>query len=279
MRVLTSDVPKPGSGLPVATSSRIRSPEHIQRIYDEVFDTIVGVAKTKAREAWLRNGRPLADFERVFSDEGIAASDTNGCRARQYPMTLSVSGLMTAANPGRTDVPPLTVERVQSNAVNAVAEILRMTASMQGSGQWFVLDIAREAGATRKVARQDIGTGLDTVEGVGAQRAIAPGSNIGAIGEKVTADRIVPEEEEVLRYIVTVIDVTGREDTDHAGRPIIKVNVQQPAANNDAINRLADILGARQPAQADLDAATRAVLEQLPADLRTKVGQVLAKKA
>ena len=288
MRILTADIP-PSMPSSLAAGAPIMSPQQAEEVMDDILDKLKERDRVLARSAWLALGKSGKDFDALFDEKNIEAGDAKGHRIRTIPHRMSPTDLMAAAHPSRPELPALNVTLLRSNMVEAIKQSKEMATNQQSNGQWFVWDIAKVTGATVKVKNHAVGTATERTEGVLAQRVIAPGSEM---DEPMKADVITEVAVPVITYVVKVIDVTGREDTDHAGRPIVKIVQSDKSA--EAIEKLAAVLaGQRAPASAtpaasaapltdterqriEDDAAAK-VLADIPPSLRAQVEQALAR--
>lgn len=287
MRVLTVDIP--ASTMPLSGGDRLSSPKQIEDICDEVIQRVEKKAREDAKAALRRLGKSDTDFKALFGQQVIdSGAAPAGYRVKTVTMTRDVMNDLAAANPSNPEIPALTVQILRNNIANGVRQFRDLVSAAQGNGQWFLWGVNKIADAKHTVQIQNVGTAMDSVEGLRAQRVVAPDS---ASDEAQLSDTVVPQYRNVLRYDLMFIDITGRVDVDHNQKPISTAPTQDAGAA--AIDRLAAILGGKPEAEpaategAPMHHRTRekvereareALLASLPQDLRKQAEAVLAAK-
>lgn len=195
----------------------------------------------------------------MFADGPRAARKYPPYRVVEFAVVYPIDQILQAAHPSDPKVPALTREQIRANVLRSVGEWEGQARARQGNGRWFLWTVIRIEHATVKSSEQ-IPSGKGTfMDGVNAQRVYGTASGAEMMDESPTQDMVREVRKPAIEYKLLYIDVSGRRTETMDGKAV----QQGPATDgNDALNRLANIIGAAigKPTDAPAPAEVRAAV-------------------
>lgn len=240
MNVVTAEIP---NATPlIRDGTPIETPQQIEAFFDEASQR-VEAKEAKEAKAWFDRQRiPVEKYNALYSDEAHKAGSVPGYRFRTISTQWDTQDIMSAGNPADPNKPRATVEILRHNFVMSIMQNRKMLTEQQGNGVWHLWLITKVVGHKRVSQHHTPGGTSESWGGnIRAQRVVTEASDMAAMGESVTVDKISTIARAQLRYDLVFVDISGRADVDHNNRPIV-TGPQPSSGADDAITRLANAL-------------------------------------